>query len=132
MRALAAPTVEGEHFYAAHAKTRRIVECAFGILKIHFRCLYERIRVKDHVYACEIIKACTVLHNLALKTDPVDVEDALDDMDVRAVHGAYLNAYGLESETPTEEDEDHVSIRDPPEYAIRSHHLIQLFKSVTT
>lgn len=103
-RKLENPTLAEERFYSAHSKTRRVVECAFGILKMRFRCLFENLYVKSPVFACEVIKACTVLHNLALKSDPVDVNAELDNFDNRAPSGAILDEFGLENEETTEEE----------------------------
>ena len=130
MKALNNPTAQEALFYAAHSKTRRLVECAFGVLKMRFRCLFEGLRCKDPVFACEIIKACTVLHNLALSWDPVDVSDELDRMnDERAAPGAVLNAHGLESEVPTTEDDDE-SVDNVPPNVGRVTQLMQLFHSL--
>uniref|UniRef100_A0A914X2W5 DDE Tnp4 domain-containing protein n=1 Tax=Plectus sambesii TaxID=2011161 RepID=A0A914X2W5_9BILA len=102
------PPADRARFYAAHAKARRVVECAFGILKMRFRCLFEGLRVKDPVFACEIIKACAALHNLVLKTDPVDVQYELDRME--RADGVQLNEYGLENEETTEDDVEIIDV----------------------
>jgi hypothetical protein len=61
---------EEELFNVYHRKTRRIVECYFGVLKQRFACLSIPLRVKPE-YACEIFKCCTVLQNF------INVEDDL-------------------------------------------------------
>uniref|UniRef100_A0A914WV46 DDE Tnp4 domain-containing protein n=1 Tax=Plectus sambesii TaxID=2011161 RepID=A0A914WV46_9BILA len=104
MKSVNSPTANEERFYKAHAKTRRVVECAFGVLKMRFRCLYEGLRVRYPVAACEIIKACMVLHNLALKSDPVSIDDDFNLHDERAPASARLNAHELESEASTKDD----------------------------
>lgn len=58
------------------------------------------------MFACGVIKACTVLHNLALISDPIDVNRELERLDKRAPLGAVLNEYGLESEDSMEENEE--------------------------
>jgi hypothetical protein len=55
-------SVEEALFNVYHRKTRRIVECYFGVLKQRFACLTIPLRVKPE-YACEIFKCCTVLQN---------------------------------------------------------------------
>uniref|UniRef100_A0A914V881 DDE Tnp4 domain-containing protein n=1 Tax=Plectus sambesii TaxID=2011161 RepID=A0A914V881_9BILA len=127
MKALGEPTDAEERFYKAHAKTLRVVECAFGILKMRFRCLFEGLRVRNPIYACEIIKACAVLHKIALKSDPVYIDAELDLMDERAALGAQLNAIGLESEAPTEEEQD--AVRTVPRHLSRETQLMSLFMS---
>lgn len=64
-------------FNRAHKSTRRLIECAFGILKERFRCL-KFLRVKP-TYACEIIKACCVMHNLCLMENPEEIPSDEDD-----------------------------------------------------
>ena len=60
---LADGKANAQRFYRAHAKTRRIVENAFGLLKQRFRCLLDELRVKSPTYAAQIAKACFYLHN---------------------------------------------------------------------
>lgn len=50
-----------------HKSTRRIIECALGILKEKFPCL-NHLRV-DPVFAAEIVKCCTTLCNVAREDD---------------------------------------------------------------
>lgn len=61
-------------FNVAHKKTRRIVECSFGMLKNRFPCL-QFLRVKSPEFAAKIVMACVVLHNIATKSD-FPAEDA--------------------------------------------------------
>jgi hypothetical protein len=51
----------------SHKSTRRIVECAYGILKERFPCL-QHLRVKPE-YAGLVVLACVTLHNIANKED---------------------------------------------------------------
>ena len=51
-----------ERFNVAHKRTRRIIENAFGVLKQRFACL-KHLRVQPE-FACNIFKACCVLHNM--------------------------------------------------------------------
>lgn len=50
-----------------------MIECAFGILKNRFRCLLDKMELEP-AFACEVFKACCVLHNMMLT--PQDVRDA--------------------------------------------------------
>lgn len=62
----------------------RIVECAFGALKNRFRCLLDNMELEP-AFACEVFKACCVLHNMMVS--PQDVTDAdrmLDEGDEQA------------------------------------------------
>lgn len=56
-------------FNVAHKRTRAVVERAFGLWKNRFPIL-NKIRVRSPQYACEIIKATSVLHNLCLRLEP--------------------------------------------------------------
>ena len=80
-------------YNCAHTKTRRLIECAFGIFKASlivffvkqksillfygsFLCL-QKMRVKSPAYACEVIKACAVIHNLrTFDENPPELEEA--------------------------------------------------------
>lgn len=55
--------VHEDNFNRSHKKTRRIVECFFGVLKQRFQCLSIPLRVNP-VYAGEIFKTCCVLQNV--------------------------------------------------------------------
>lgn len=91
-------------FLRAHRRTRQVVECAYGVLKRRFACLKE-LRL-DPVFSCEVIKTCTVLHNLSIidrPLDPDEIEEAMQLMndnellqnnDNVVVHGA--DALGLQ------------------------------------
>uniref|UniRef100_A0A915D998 DDE Tnp4 domain-containing protein n=1 Tax=Ditylenchus dipsaci TaxID=166011 RepID=A0A915D998_9BILA len=65
---------EFERFYKCHSKTRRIVECAFGVWKNRFRCLKSGLRLKNPTYCCEVIKAYGYLHNFILQERTVEEE----------------------------------------------------------
>ncbi len=83
-------------FNASHMSTRRMIESSIGILKNKFPCLNFN-RVKSPKYACEIIKACTALHNVALKYKAPIIPDPPPRVPV-------LNSLGLESEASTDSD----------------------------
>jgi len=62
------PNDEAERRYnIAHKATRRIVECAYGILRERFPAL-NHLRVSPK-YACKIIMSAATLHNIATKDD---------------------------------------------------------------
>lgn len=73
------PIMRDEHnlaqqrFLRAHKSTRRVIECAIGVLKEKFSCL-SHLRV-DPPYACEIIKCCVALCNFAKEPRDLDVND---------------------------------------------------------
>ncbi|KAJ1114008.1 hypothetical protein NDU88_002248 [Pleurodeles waltl] len=58
-----------ERYNEAHGRTRRVIECTFGLLKARFRCLHmtggSLYYSPKKVY--QIIVACCMLHNLALR-----------------------------------------------------------------
>ena len=56
-------TPEERNYNYAHARTRVRIEMAFGILKARFSCLNHLRVTPDR--ACDIIVACSVLHNIA-------------------------------------------------------------------
>jgi len=90
---IANPQDAGERRYnVAHRKTRRVIECAYGVYKNSFLCL-KRLRHKDPAFCCEVIKACAVIHNLRT---PEDYVGALEDT---------LNNMGLEMEADEDDDD---------------------------
>ncbi|KAJ1153138.1 hypothetical protein NDU88_005900 [Pleurodeles waltl] len=58
-----------ERYNEAHGQTRRVIERTFGLLKARFRCLH--MTGVSLFYSpkkvCQIIVACCMLHNLALR-----------------------------------------------------------------
>ncbi|KAJ1204209.1 hypothetical protein NDU88_007990 [Pleurodeles waltl] len=88
-----------ERYNDAHGRTRRVIERTFGLLKARFRCLH--MTGGSLFYSpkkvCDIIIACSMLHNLALRRQvPFLQEDDPDDGVVAAV----------ESVEPVDSDED--------------------------
>ncbi|KAI1726429.1 DDE superfamily endonuclease domain-containing protein [Ditylenchus destructor] len=83
------------NFYRAHAKTRRIVECAFGLWKNRFTCLKTGMRMKDPKFSCKIIKATGYLHNFLIQERTADENDDDDFME---------QSHDEEVEEPAEED----------------------------
>uniref|UniRef100_A0A914WMT9 DDE Tnp4 domain-containing protein n=1 Tax=Plectus sambesii TaxID=2011161 RepID=A0A914WMT9_9BILA len=78
MPPIARPINDNERRYnRAHRKTRRLIE----------------VRVKSPLFACEIIKACAVLHNLRLPDEDSAVEDDEDNDNV-----LHMSGFGLEME----------------------------------
>ncbi|KAJ1209682.1 hypothetical protein NDU88_005055, partial [Pleurodeles waltl] len=77
-----------ERYNEAHEWTRRVIERTFGLLKARFRCLH--MTGGSLFYSprkvCQIIIACSMLHNLALRRQvPFLQEDGPDDGVVAAV-----------------------------------------------
>ncbi|KAJ1160697.1 hypothetical protein NDU88_001191 [Pleurodeles waltl] len=77
-----------ERYNDAHGRTRRVIERTFGLLKARFRCLH--MTGGSLFYSlkkvCDIIIACSMLHNLALRRQvPFLQEDDPDDGVVAAV-----------------------------------------------
>jgi len=71
------PQTRAEQRYnKAHKRTRRIVECAFGVLKQRFRCLLKPMHLKP-LFAAEVIRCCAALHNLLMPDD--EAEEALEE-----------------------------------------------------
>ncbi|KAJ1218500.1 hypothetical protein NDU88_006078 [Pleurodeles waltl] len=93
-----------ERYNEAHGRTRRIIEWTFGLLKARFRCLH---LTGGFLYyspkkVCQIIVACCMLHNLALRRQmPFLQEDGPDVGLVAAVEPVYS-----EEEEAEEEDID--------------------------
>ena len=62
------PCTDAENrFNTAHKKTRRLIECAIGLLKQRFRCLLFPIEMSPTRVA-EIVMTCVTLHNVLLRT----------------------------------------------------------------
>ncbi|KAJ1155220.1 hypothetical protein NDU88_007955 [Pleurodeles waltl] len=83
------PRTRAEEWYnEAHGRTRRVIERTFGLLKARFRCLH---MTGGSLYyspktVCQIIVACCMLHNLALRRQvPFLQEDGPDGSIVAAV-----------------------------------------------
>ncbi|KAJ1170459.1 hypothetical protein NDU88_002336 [Pleurodeles waltl] len=77
-----------ERYNDAHGRTRRVIERTFGLLKARFRCLH--VTGGSLFYSpkktCQIIVACCMLHNLALRQQvPFLQEDGPDGGVVAAV-----------------------------------------------
>ncbi|KAJ1191526.1 hypothetical protein NDU88_000842 [Pleurodeles waltl] len=77
-----------ERYNEAHGRTRRVIERTFGLLKARFRCLH--MTGGSLFYSpkkvCQIIVACCMLHNLALRRQVSFLqEDGPDDGVVAAV-----------------------------------------------
>ncbi|KAJ1207883.1 hypothetical protein NDU88_003273 [Pleurodeles waltl] len=94
-----------ERYNEAHGRTRRVIERTFGILKARFRCLH--MTGGSLFYSprkvCQIIIACSMLHNLALRRQvPFLQEDGPDDGVVAAV----------EPVKPVDSDEDEAEEED--------------------
>lgn len=57
-----------------------MIECAYGVFKNSFLCL-KRLRHKDSVFCCEVIKACAVIHNLRTPDDyAATLEEAMNNL----------------------------------------------------
>ncbi|KAJ1171089.1 hypothetical protein NDU88_002960 [Pleurodeles waltl] len=93
-----------ERYNEAHGRTRRIIERTFGLLKARFRCLH--MTGGSLMYSpkkvCQIIVACCMLHNLALRRQvPFLQEDGPDGGVEAAVEPAES-----EEEEDSEDDTD--------------------------
>ncbi|KAJ1201216.1 hypothetical protein NDU88_005030 [Pleurodeles waltl] len=92
-----------ERYNEAHGRTRRVIERTFGLLKARFRCLHMTggsLFYSPNV--CQIIVACCMLHNLALRRQmPFLQEDGPDGGVVAA-----LEPVDSEDEEAEEEDMD--------------------------
>ncbi|KAJ1189917.1 hypothetical protein NDU88_006659 [Pleurodeles waltl] len=108
MSAICQPTVKNartraeERYNEAHGRTKRIIERTFGFLKARFRCLH--LTGGSLYYSpkkvCQIIVACCMLHNLALRRQvPFLQEDEPGDGLVAAVEP-------VDSEEEEAEEED--------------------------
>ncbi|KAJ1141227.1 hypothetical protein NDU88_007562 [Pleurodeles waltl] len=97
-----------ERYNEAHGRTRRVIEWTFGLLKARFRCLH--MTGGSLFYSprkvCQIIIACSMLHNLALRRQvPFLQEDGPDGGVVAAVEP-------VDSDEEEAEEED-IDNREP-------------------
>lgn len=69
-------TVEKRIFNYRLSRARRYVECAFGILSNKWRIFHRPLNVQPQL-ACDIIKACIILHNFVRDRDGYQFEDTL-------------------------------------------------------
>ncbi|KAJ1096945.1 hypothetical protein NDU88_002075 [Pleurodeles waltl] len=97
-----------ERYNEAHGRTRRVIEWTFGLLKARFRCLH--MTGGSLFYSpkkvCQIIIACSMLHNLALRHQvPFLQEDGPDGGVVAAVEP-------VEPVEPVDSDEDEAEEED--------------------
>lgn len=80
-------TAQERAFNRAHRSTRRLIECAYGVLKESFQCL-KKLRVDTPALACDVIRAVAVIHNLrtadiaAADDDAEDGEDIMEENNV--------------------------------------------------
>lgn len=69
-----------KRYQTAHARTRSVVERAFGVLKMRFRALFKSgLRVMGMMYGADIITACVILHNLCIAHND-NISDFLRDL----------------------------------------------------
>jgi len=61
-----------QRFNRAHKKTRKDIECAYGILKEEFPCL-ARLRVNP-LFAGSIVNVCAPLHNIRSEYKEITVD----------------------------------------------------------
>ncbi|XP_043190027.1 putative nuclease HARBI1 [Amphibalanus amphitrite] len=68
MTPIADPTTAEERAYNnAHARTRVVVENAFGVLKMRFGALEFGLRLKSVARCVAVIHTCFILHNMCIK-----------------------------------------------------------------
>lgn len=76
---------DAEERYNRRLKRTRVrVECTFGILKKRFACL-QKLRLAPG-FAADVIKTCVILHNIALRDDPVtdeEIEEIMQEIEER-------------------------------------------------
>jgi hypothetical protein len=68
-------------FNVVHRRTRRVIECAIGMLKQRFRCLLNGLRVRSPAFACEIVRACVAMHNVLIAVDRPNYARENDEQD---------------------------------------------------
>lgn len=74
------PNTPEWRFNTAHASARNIIERCIGLLKTRFRCLLKErtARYKPH-FVSELIKACSILHNMCIADHVAIREDINND-----------------------------------------------------
>lgn len=70
-------TAAENRFNIAHKRTRRVIECCFGVAKKKFTVLSSGMRL-DPAFAGRVVMACFILHNVCL-TDLGDEDDGDED-----------------------------------------------------
>lgn len=77
------PDSSEERYNNAHKHTRNIIERAFGLLKMRFRCVYHhRVLHYSPATAGKIFYACVILHNICIEKNlptPFDDGECEDD-----------------------------------------------------
>ncbi|KAJ1117123.1 hypothetical protein NDU88_005323 [Pleurodeles waltl] len=93
-----------ERYNEAHGRTRRVIERTFGLLKARFRCLH--MTGGSLMYSpkkvCQIIVACCMLHNLALRRQVPFLQEDGPDGGVEAA----VEPVESEEEEDSEDDPD--------------------------
>ena len=70
------PTTDGQIKYnISHMKSRNVIERAFGVLKMRFRCLDSSagMLMFSPERACRVIISCFILHNITRKVIPAPI-----------------------------------------------------------
>ncbi|KAJ1216208.1 hypothetical protein NDU88_003814 [Pleurodeles waltl] len=91
-----------ERYNESHGQTRRVIERTFGLLKARFRCLHMTgcSLFYSPKKVCQIIIACSLLHNLALRRQvPFLQENGPDD-------GGVADVEPVDSDEEEAEEED--------------------------
>ena len=106
-------------FLRRHKKTRRVIECAFELLKENFLCL-NHLRVIDPRYSCEIFKCCVTLCNFSRSENDVpDLDGDESDDESACVQGA---------ENAEFSDEEEIEQQNPEEARIVENRLNELVR----
>ena len=70
-------------YNASHTTTRSVIERAFGVCKLRFRCLHGTggVLTYNPGKCCRIVLACMILHNICVSNNvPLDDDDDDDDV----------------------------------------------------
>ena len=77
------PVTRGEEMYnQAHKRTRQVIERAFGVAKLRFRCIHKSAGelMYDPLKCCQMIVVCFILHNICTEHNmPLNVDDNEDE-----------------------------------------------------